>query len=204
MPATDEREHWAQVWTTKDPTEVSWFEATPRASLAMIEELGLPTDASILDIGGGASGLAGELLRRGYRDLTVADISEVALEKARASLGREAAKINWVVADARSHDFGRRFAVWHDRAVFHFMTEAADREGYLRTLSRSLEPGGHVLVATFGPDGPTSCSGLPVLGYGAEELASAFAPAQLVSSHLEDHHTPSGTTQQFLYARFTT
>ena len=196
-------EHWTGVWTSKEPTEVSWFEADPRTSVEMIEALGLPADAPILDLGGGASRLARKLLARGFTDVSVADISGDALEKARWALGEEGDRVRWIEADVRSHDFGRTFRLWHDRAVFHFMTRRSDREGYLETLSRSLEPGAHLIMATFGPDGPTSCSGLPVLRYGAPDLAEALAPlARLVSSRLEEHVTPAGSTQQFLYAHF--
>lgn len=171
----------------------------------MIEALQLPSDAPIVDLGGGASGLAGELLGRGYSDLTVADISEAALESARDSLGERSEAITWVKADVRKHDFGRRFAAWHDRAVFHFMTEPADRIAYLGTLRKSLLPGGHLIIATFGPEGPTSCSGLPVVRYGADDLEETFEGiARLVHSHLDTHQTPSGQTQQFLYAHLET
>jgi ubiquinone/menaquinone biosynthesis C-methylase UbiE len=167
----------------------------------MIEGLRLAPDAPIIDLGGGASALAGALLNRGYLDLTVADISEAALETAKRSLGDRADAITWVKADVRDHDFGRRFAAWHDRAVFHFMAEPEDRSAYLDTLRRSLAPGGHVIVATFGPAGPTRCSGLPVARYGSDDLREAFdGVAGLVDSHLEEHRTPSGKPQQFLYA----
>ena len=201
MPIESATEHWQRTWSEKAVDEVSWFEATPASSLAMIEELSLPPEAAIIDLGGGASGLAGELLAHGYTQITVADISAAALEKAKARLGDRAAGIEWVVADARSHDFGRQFDLWHDRAVFHFMVDEADRRGYVETLKRSVAPGGHLIVATFGPAGPSRCSGLPVANYDAPELANALAPAaELVSSHLEAHVTPSGNTQQFLYA----
>jgi len=199
VPPSD---HWAQVWAERDATEVSWYQASPSSSLAMIEETGAAADAPIIDVGGGASSLAGCLLEAGFTDVTVTDISAAALERARASLGSAGARIAWVRADVRDHEFGRRFAVWHDRALFHFMVDPADRDAYLRTLGRSVSPGAHLIVATFGPDGPTTCSGLPVVRYGPDELAEAFAPAaQLVSSRLEDHRTPSGAIQQFLVAR---
>jgi SAM-dependent methyltransferase len=172
----------------------------PRSSLAAIEHVGLPLDAPIIDVGGGASRLTGELLRRGHTDITVADISAKALERARADLP-DADRVDWVVADVRDHDFGRRFAVWHDRAVFQFMTSPEEREGYLATMERSLQHDGHLVLATFGPDGPTRCSGLPVDRYGPDELAAALGDrVRLVSSHLEDHRTPRGESQQFLYA----
>lgn len=196
-----ERGHWERVYSEKAPDAVSWFEPVPRSSLAMIDELGIALDAPILDVGGGASRLASELARRGFSDITVADISAESLERARAA-SPEAERIAWVVADVRSHDFGRRFALWHDRALFHFMVSPADRGAYLATLARSLGPSGHVIIATFGPDGPTRCSGLPVARYGAEELAATIG-ADLVSSHLETHRTPSGASQQFLFAHLT-
>ncbi len=161
----------------------------------------MPDEAPIIDIGGGASGLAGELLALGHSDLTVTDISEAALEVASDSMGVQAASITWISADVRNHDFQRRFAVWHDRAVFHFMTDPADRSAYLDSLRRNLLPGGHLILATFGPQGPTRCSGLPILRYDPKALAQAFdGVARIRSSHLEDHETPSGKTQQFLYA----
>jgi len=193
--------HWKEVWTEKDPEEVSWFEATPGISLEMIDALELPAEAPILDVGGGASSLAAELLDRGHSDITVTDISGEALAREREALGERARDVEWLVADVRDHDLGRRFALWHDRALFHFMTDTGDREAYLATLARSVEPGGHLIVAGFGPDAPTTCSGLPVSRYAADELAQAFeGVGRLVSSRLELHRTPSGGEQQFLYA----
>jgi SAM-dependent methyltransferase len=159
-------------------------------------------EAGILDVGGGASKLAGRLLRMGYTDIAVADISPTALAHARAELGSDAAQVNWIEADIRTHAFGRRYDLWHDRAVFHFMVSPADRDGYLEVLRRTLRPGGHLIIATFGPQGPTHCSGLPVRRYSAEEmqrvLGDEFEPA---SASLATHETPSGARQQFLYAR---
>ncbi len=196
-----DREHWNQVYATKGADQVSWFEAVPRSSLAMIESLGLPLDAPVVDVGGGASGLAEELLSRGHSDITVLDISSEALERARDGFP-EADRVTWIVADVRDHDFGRRFALWHDRAVFHFMVSAEDRSAYLATLQRSLAPGGHAIFATFGPQGPDRCSGLPVARYSAETLAATMGDsAELDSWHTENHRTPSGATQQFLFAQ---
>ena len=193
--------HWNHVYDEREPDEVSWFEPTPATSLALIDELGLEDDAPILDAGGGASGLARELLGRGHSDVTVADISRAALDRARAELGAEAGRVRWEVADLRDHEFGRRFALWHDRAMFHFMVAPADRAAYVKTLVRSVAPTGHALIATFGPDGPTRCSGLPAARYGAEELEAAFAGrCKLVTSRLIEHRTPAGRPQQFLYA----
>ena len=187
---------------TRAVDEVSWFEAEPRSSLTMIEALALPPGAPIVDVGGGASGLARELLSRGHTDITVADISAEALERAGDGFS-EADRITWVVADVRDHDFGRRFALWHDRAVFHFMVASEDREAYLRTMRKSIEPGGHALIATFGPNGPDRCSGLPVARYSAEELSATIGDwAELESAHTEGHRTPSGADQEFLFTHF--
>ena len=168
----------------------------------MIEALALPPGAPIVDVGGGASGLAAELTARGHTDITVADISAEALQRAREGFAG-AERVTWVVADVRDHDFGRRFALWHDRAVFHFMVSDEDREAYLGTMRRSVEPGGHAVIATFGPNGPERCSGLPVARYSAEELSETIGDwADLESSHTEDHRTPSGADQEFLFAHF--
>lgn len=193
--------HWQRTYAERSLEELSWTEPAPDTSLALIEEAAVPLDAAILDMGGGASRLAAGLLRRGYSDVTVADISAEALERAKVELGEAAGEVTWVEADARSHDFGRRFDLWHDRAVFHFMVAAADRDGYLAVLDRALRPGGHLILATFGPHGPSECSGLPVCRYDAEAISQALgSDFKLISSRLEDHRTPSGNAQQFLYA----
>jgi ubiquinone/menaquinone biosynthesis C-methylase UbiE len=200
---SDARNHWQSVYLEKDPTEVSWYEQVPAASLQLIEEADLSRERPLLDVGGGASRLAGELLNRGYSDITVADISASALSKAQAQLGSGEKAIEWLEADVRSHDFARQYDLWHDRAAFHFMVTAEDQEAYLATLQRTLKPGGHVVIATFGPDGPTRCSGLPVARYGSDDLAGRLGPGfQLISEALEVHDTPAGIHQQFLYAHF--
>jgi SAM-dependent methyltransferase len=203
VPESNAHEHWQRVWTDKEPTEVSWFEPSPRVSLELIDQLELAPDAAIIDVGGGASGLTAELVRRGHQDLTVADVSEAALARAREGMGADAARVDWVVADVREADFGREFALWHDRAVFHFLTAEADRHAYRDVLQRSLAVGGLAIIATFAPEGPTSCSGLPVARYAADELAAELTPVlELRSSQTEVHETPTGNEQQFLYALF--
>ena len=147
--------------------------------------------------------LASELLGRGYRDITVADISGAALRAARVEYGSDAERVRWVEADVRTHDFGRRFDLWHDRAVFHFMVEEADRAAYLANLDRSLERGGHLVLATFGPEGPTSCSGLPVQRYGVAEMGEVLGGGyELLADEIRTHRTPRGGEQQFQYALF--
>ncbi len=198
-----DRAHWESTYATKGTDEVSWYEPRPQLSLELIQATGVDHNAGILDVGGGASSLAAQLLGLGYTDLAVADISQAALAHAKAELGSDAARVTWIEADVRTYDFRRGYDVWHDRAVFHFMVNAADREGYLEVLRRTLRPGGHLLIATFGPQGPTQCSGLPVRRYSAQELQRVLGQDfELVSSSLAAHSTPSGAAQQFLYAHF--
>ncbi len=200
--AFDPKHHWEQTYTAQALDEVSWFEAAPDASLGMINAAELPPDAAIIDVGGGASHLAGELQRLGFTDITVADISAAAL-RAGAELGADSTAISFIEADVRNHDFGREFDLWHDRAVFHFMVEPDDRECYLSTLRASLRPGGYLVLATFGPEGPRQCSDLPVQRYGASEMREVigeeFEPV-LFQAHV--HATPSGNEQHFQYALF--
>jgi len=201
MPAGDDSAAlWQRTYAERSAAELSWTEPVPRTALELIAEADLAHDAAIVDVGGGVSRLAAELIEIGYTDVTVADISTEALGRARTDLGGDAARVTWIEADLRDHDFGRRFDLWHDRAVLHFMVAESDRDGYLRTLDRALAPGGHLVLATFGPEGPDQCSGLPVRRYDAagvcELVGDEFA---LDSSRLEEHRTPSGGTQQFLY-----
>lgn len=193
--------HWRRKYGEHGAEELSWTEATPRVSLELIEEADLPRDAAIVDVGGGASSLAGELVERGHRDVTVVDIAPEALECARSDLGEGAASVAWVEADIRAHEFDRRFDLWHDRALFHFLVSAPDRDAYLAVLRQALRPGGHLIIATFGPDGPARCSGLPVNRYDAEAVSHTLGTDfELVSSRLREHRTPSGGAQQFMYA----
>jgi SAM-dependent methyltransferase len=197
------RTHWQQIYRLHEPEALSWHEPVPEISLSLIEEAGLPEHAAVLDVGGGASKLAGRLVTSHYCDVTVVDIASRAIEQARAELGPAADRVKWIEADIRWHDFGRQFDLWHDRAVFHFMVAAEDRDGYLDTLRRTLLPGGHLILAIFGPAGPTQCSGLPVVRYGAAELSQVLGrDFELVSSRLEQHRTPGGHIQQLLYAHF--
>lgn len=193
--------HWRRTYRERSPEELSWTESLPHVSLELIQEAALPLDAAIIDVGGGASRLAAELLRVGHSDVTVADVAPEGLDRARADLGEAAGDVSWVEADVRVHDFGRRFDLWHDRALFHFMVSASDRDAYLAALHRALRPGGHLILATFGPDGPTRCSGLPVGRYDAGAISETLGTDfELVSSRLTEHRTPSGRSQQFLYA----
>lgn len=161
--AETRRSHWETVYGEKRVDGVSWFEAKPARSLALIDSLDVALDDAIIDVGGGASLLVDELLRRGFRDLSVLDIAINPLAVARARLGTRAAEVSWLVEDVTLWQPPRdRYALWHDRAVFHFLIEAADRQAYMRAVTRGLRPGGHLILATFAPSGPERCSGLPV------------------------------------------
>jgi SAM-dependent methyltransferase len=202
-PAVQASAHWERVYRSKAPESVSWYESQPSASLRLIDSLGLDPSAPILDAGGGASHLAARLVERGFADVTVADASPAALEVAGAVLGDAADRVAWVVADLRTEDLGREFDLRHERAVFHFQVDPGDREAYLVNLRRSIAPSGFVVIATFGPEGPTTCSDLPVHRYGADELAAALGPEfELQTDELVNHRTPAGPEQQFLYAVF--
>jgi ubiquinone/menaquinone biosynthesis C-methylase UbiE len=202
-PGPGDAAHWRRAYARARAEELSWTEATPTVSLEMIGEAAVSPDAAILDVGGGASRLAAELLRAGYRDVTVLDLAQESLERAKADLGADAARVSWVVGDVRYQDLGRRFDLWHDRATFHFMVAEQDRDAYLRALRRALVSGGDLVLATFGPQGPTRCSGLPVRRYDERALAELLgSDFELRSSRLHPHRTSAGTIQQFLYARF--
>ncbi len=198
--------HWDKVWSTRAADAVSWHQDEPSLSLRLITGLVDPRadpSPSVVDVGGGASRLVDGLLAAGYRDVTVVDLAEAALDQARARLGADAERVTWVVGDATTLDLDRRFDLWHDRAVLHFLVEPGDRARYVEALRRAIDVGGHVVLATFGPDGPTSCSGLPVRRYDEaamrETLGSDF---ELLETVEESHRTPTGQTQAFLYATF--
>ena len=195
--------HWNRVYTGRDLSTVSWAETKPESSLELITGVDLALDSPIIDVGGGTSRLAAELVARGYTDVTVADICGEALRRARERDADSVASVRWVTADVRTHDFGRKYALWHDRAVFHFMVTDADRDAYVQTLHRTLRTGGYLVIATFGPEGPTRCSGLPTTRYDADGLLAVLGSSfALDRSFVVDHTTPSGAGQQFHYARF--
>jgi 2-polyprenyl-3-methyl-5-hydroxy-6-metoxy-1,4-benzoquinol methylase len=193
--------HWEKVYTTKATDAVSWFQTHAGLSLDLIKATGVSRDAAIIDVGGGASTLVDDLLANGYTNLSVLDLSASALAAARNRLGSRACDVKWIEADITKADLpAKQFDVWHDRAVFHFLTTPEDRAAYVRAVFHSVKPGGHVIVATFAEDGPNQCSGLPVMRYRADELHAEFgASFSLLSHEKEAHHTPSGTVQQFVY-----
>lgn len=195
------KEHWEKVYATKAADAVSWFQPHAGLSLDLIKSTGAGKDAAIIDVGGGASTLVDDLLAEGCTDLTVLDLSAAALKAARHRLGEEEKLVRWIEADITEADLpGNRYDIWHDRAVFHFLTTAEQRAAYVQTVFRSVRPGGHVIVATFAEDGPLQCSGLPVRRYRADELHDEFGEAFTLLKHQKEaHHTPSGTVQQFAY-----
>jgi 2-polyprenyl-3-methyl-5-hydroxy-6-metoxy-1,4-benzoquinol methylase len=197
----DAKTHWEKVYTTKEPEAVSWYRAHLETSLALIERAAHSRSPSIIDIGAGESTLVDDLLARGYENITVLDVSQTALDVTKKRLGALAEQIKWIVADitqAQLEPFA--YDVWHDRAVFHFLTSIEQRAAYVRKVMKAVKPGGHVIVSTFGPEGPTKCSGLEVMRYDAESLHNEFGVRfRLVESSKELHKTPFGTTQQFLY-----
>jgi 2-polyprenyl-3-methyl-5-hydroxy-6-metoxy-1,4-benzoquinol methylase len=197
----DRKQHWEQVYTTKPSDSVSWFQEHADQSLRLIHKTGLDKDAAIIDVGGGASILVDELAAEGYTDLTVLDLSAAALSVAKQRLGKQADAVHWMEGDITRAEFPtHRFDIWHDRAVFHFLTDPADRNAYVERVVRAVRPGGHVIIATFGEDGPEKCSGLPVMRYKPESLHAEFGEAFLLVEHeKEAHHTPAGSVQQFVY-----
>ena len=197
------QEHWNGVYTTKAEREVSWFEASPDVSLAMIEAAGLTSDTCVLDVGGGESRLVDALVARGIHCIGVLDVAREALLRAQTRLGDEAADVAWIQADVTGMWSWKDVDIWHDRAVFHFLTERADRAKYNERLVAHVKPGGAVIIATFALEGPEKCSGLPVTRYSPETLASELGGGfTLVESRPHAHTTPWGATQAFQYSRF--
>jgi SAM-dependent methyltransferase len=203
MESDSRQSHWENVYTTKSENEVSWFQDNPAPSLALIKEVGAKPASAIIDVGGGASRLVDHLIGDGFHDVTVLDLSAAALETAKARLGERAGHAHWLVADATSWQPARAYDVWHDRAAFHFLTEARDREAYFARLRQALKIGGHAIIATFAADGPEKCSGLPVERYDAARLAKMLGSGfKLLRSERNDHATPWGAQQRFQFSAF--
>lgn len=200
---SDIRPHWDQVYGSKSAEAVSWYQPRPDTSLQFIANSQLPLDAPLLDVGGGASTLVDHLLALGHTDVSVLDIAPHALAQSRARLGADKARqVHWLVEDVTRFAPARRYALWHDRAVFHFLTDATARIAYLDALHRSLAPGGTVIMATFAPDGPARCSGLDVARYDADALYALFGDAfEPMAAAREIHFTPWGSSQAFTYVR---
>jgi SAM-dependent methyltransferase len=193
--------HWEKVYGSKAADEVSWFRPHLETSMSFVERSTPDRCARIIDVGGGESTLVDDLLERGYTNVTLLDISETAVAVTKARLGERADRVEWLVGDVTMTDLpGDTYDVWHDRAVFHFLTSATERAAYVERVKRSVRPGGHVIIGTFGPQGPAKCSGLDVKRYDADSLHGEFGRRfRLIDSTNELHQTPFGTTQQFVY-----
>lgn len=199
----ERQQHWNAVFSTRAEGQVSWFEPLPETSIRLLEAAGLSTDTCVLDVGGGDSHLIDYLVGRGLECLAVLDVSDAALACARARLGTSASIPLWLEADVTANWSLKPMDIWHDRAVFHFLTDRHDRDRYKSHLLQTLKPGGAAIVATFAPDGPEKCSGLPVVRYSPRSLAAEMGPdLTLVEALAHAHTTPWGSTQSFVYCRF--
>jgi trans-aconitate methyltransferase len=200
---SDRSSHWDSVYATKGEAEVSWFQESPTISLDLIRAAAPDHGAAVIDVGGGASRLVDALLQDGYRDVSVLDLSANALDAARKRIGAAAATVDWIVADATTWQPAKTYDVWHDRAAFHFLTDAGDRAAYVERLRSAVAPAGQIIIATFAPDGPEKCSGLPVQRHDSASLLAELGPEfALVETRSEKHHTPWDSTQAFQFSRF--
>jgi ubiquinone/menaquinone biosynthesis C-methylase UbiE len=195
------KSHWEEVYRTKSPDQVSWYRPHLDVSLRLIAGAAPDRGSALIDVGGGEATLVDDLVAQGYGDISVLDISEEAIEVAKARLGDAGKSVDWIVGDITNVDLPtNRYDLWHDRAVFHFLTDAAQRRAYVGQVARAVKPGGHVIVATFGPDGPEKCSGLEVVRYDSDGLHGEFGGRFQLLEHLtEVHETPWGAPQSFLY-----
>jgi len=197
------KEHWEKVYQNKSPDQVSWYQSSPVLSLQLIANTRLAFGAPIIDIGGGASTLVDELCGSGYRNVSVLDVSASALAHAKRRCAGKASAVRWYEEDVTRFKPPHRFALWHDRAVFHFLTSRTDRESYIKVLKQSIEPGGHIIMMTFAIDGPKKCSGLDIVQYDADKLIPELGPGfELMQTGFDVHLTPAGNQQKFAYFRF--
>jgi SAM-dependent methyltransferase len=199
--AMNTKTHWESVYETKPAQALSWYAPHLRESLRYVTQAAASKDAAIIDVGGGESTLVDDLVNEGYSDITVLDISATALEVTRRRLGPPGERVKWLAADILEVEFAvGTYDIWHDRAVFHFLTSDAQRRRYVAQVLRALKPGGFAIVGTFGPEGPEQCSGLQVSRYAPSELHGTFGePFELLGSSVEQHKTPRGSLQQFVY-----
>ena len=198
MQSGERKAHWEAVYEQKRETEVSWYQESPELSLELITALAPTPDVAIIDVGGGASRLVDELLKRGYRDISVLDLSQAALQAAQARMGAQAAAVRWIAADVTQWRPLRTYDLWHDRAAFHFLTTPADRACYVSRLTEALKSGGHAIIATFALDGPEKCSGLPIVRHDAAGLSAELGAAfELIETRTQGHVTPWGSLQKF-------
>ncbi len=198
----DAKEHWESIYQTKKPNEVSWYQDKPNTSLKLIAGTDLDKNAGIIDIGAGDSKLVDNLLDIGFRNITVLDISSTALEKAKKRLGNRADAVKWVVSDLREFETSDRYDIWHDRAVLHFLTAEEDINKYAEVIRRFLKPNGYLILSTFSENGPKRCSGLDIKQYSEDSVKELFSNFEHVKSFEEEHLTPLGASQIFIYSIF--
>ena len=198
----DAKEHWESIYQTKKPNEVSWYQEKPKTSLNLIAEVGLGKNASIIDIGAGDSKLVDNLLDIGFRNITVLDVSSMALEKAKKRLGDRADAVKWIVSDLREFETSDRYDLWHDRAVLHFLTAEEDINKYAEVVRRFLKPNGYLILSTFSENGPKRCSGLDIKQYSEDSVKELFSDFEHVKSFEEEHLTPWEASQIFIYSIF--
>ncbi len=203
MEPFNRKKHWENIYQTKELKDVSWFEPTPETSLTFFKQFNVPKDAKIIDVGGGDSFLVDNLLNQGYTDITVLDISEAALNRAKERLGESATNVKWIVADAASFEPTEKYDFWHDRAAFHFLTEEKEIAAYLDTVQKSLTPKGILIIGTFSENGPKKCSGIDIKQYSEEtmiaQLTKYFDKIKCITV---DHKTPFDTIQNFVFCSF--
>ncbi len=203
MGTFDRKQHWETIYQTKPLTDVSWYQPTPETSLQFVRELAIPKDAKIIDIGGGDSFLVDHLLALGYSDVTVLDISEAAIARAKQRLGVGAEKVTWIVADASTFQPTETYDLWHDRAAFHFLTDPLEIEQYVKTATENIRINGSLVIGTFSTDGPLKCSGIPIQQYTPDLLQEQFSEGfECIQCFTQDHPTPFDTLQNFVFCRF--
>ncbi len=198
----DVKEHWENIYQTKNSNEVSWYQEKPKTSLNLISETNLDKDAKIIDIGGGDSTLVDNLFVKGYRNISILDISSNALKRAKKRLGKKAKFVKWIVSDLRKFEAKDRYDLWHDRAVLHFLKTKKDIKKYMEIVELFLKPNGYLIVSTFSDNGPKKCSGLDTRQYSEKSMKKLFGDFEHIKSFEEKHLTPWGTTQIFVYHMF--
>jgi len=203
MEEFDRKNHWEQIYQTKKPDQVSWYQPTPVTSLSFFEQYNVPKEAKIIDIGGGDSFLVDHLLNRGYKDITVLDISESSLERAKSRLGDRSGLVKWIVEDAATFETTERYDFWHDRAAFHFLTKEDEIQNYINTVQQSINPSGILVLGTFSEQGPKKCSGIEIKQYSetsmTDRLKGSFEKIKCITI---EHKTPFDTIQQFIFCSF--
>ncbi len=202
MDTSDRKKHWENIYSTKQLYEVSWYQPTPETSLNFIKELNIPKTASIIDIGGGDSFLVDNLLKLGYQNITVLDISKKAIERAKLRLGEKSENVKWIEADASNFTPTETYDLWHDRAAFHFLTDENEIENYLKSAKKALKKEGSMIIGTFSNDGPKKCSGIEITQYSEDTLPDRFSDFNKLNCRITEHETPFNTVQHFIFCTF--